>query len=52
MALRSPFCIVEVALVLRRWVIDLHRLRTFFLSDVRRAREVSVQRLLQGLHKF
>lgn len=46
------FTVIEVAFVFRDRVVDLHRLWTFLLSDVGRARKFGVQSLLQGLNQL
>ena len=43
---------VKVALILGRWIVNLHRFGSFFLCDVRGTGELCVQSLLQSLDQF
>ena len=52
LSLWCHFSILEVTLVFRSWIIDLHRLRPLFLRHIRRAGKLRIQRLLESLDKL
>ena len=52
LSLWRHFGILEVTLVFRSWIIDLHRLRPLFLRHVGRAWELRIKRLLERLDKL